>query len=124
MTRIEKRHDCDGTLIWARGLARNIYKDKEVLNSTNGRFRIDGQSQLYHIMLPRHAANSIIGARSIAPSGEMLAVTESVDEMLQKLPPFRDWRFVMLTSGKSEGGLRELAHEISGDVLVEFISGD
>jgi len=115
MARIEKRHGQDGSLVWAKGLARNIYKDQEIADSKCGRFRIEGEARLYHTLLPRHCATSIVGDK---PNGD------TIEDMVKNLPPFKNWLFVMLAVGKSKDGCWEVAREISGDVSVEYVRAE
>jgi hypothetical protein len=89
-TNLEKRRDKLGKLIWVKGLARDIYNDDEILNSKGrGRYMISGEARGYNLILPRHCAGSIIG--------------ESFD-LDTKLPPFKQWRFVLLAVGIGPAG--------------------
>jgi hypothetical protein len=104
MARVEKRCDDHGKLIWAKGLARDVYKDMAVANSKRIVFRISGEPRSYNTIIPRHCAGSIIG--------------QSFD-LNAKLPPFKEWRFVLVGYGEGAEGSFEISREVSGDVIVE-----
>jgi len=104
MARVEKRYDEKGKLSWARGRARDIYKDLAICDSKGGILRIPGEPRPYRVMLPRHCAGSIIGERF---------------DLNAELPPFKEWRFVLLGYGEGAEGDFEVSREISGDAIVE-----
>ena len=109
MARIERRYDGRGKLTWAKGMARDIYRDETILNSTGGGgYRVAGEARLYNIMLPRHCGLSIIGE------------SPSADDLDAKLPPFKEWRFVMVGYEDSGDSKIEISREIAGNVVVEF----
>jgi hypothetical protein len=111
MARVEKRYDKQRKLIWAKGAARDVYKDSEILNSTCGAITLEGDLTVYKILLPRHGAGSIIGE---FPPGR------NFDEVAANLPPFEDWKFVVVAYGGSGDQVVEFSREISGDVIVEL----
>jgi hypothetical protein len=110
MAKIERRYDNGGQLTWAKGLVRDIYKDKTILNSCAVSFRIAGENRLYNIIIPRHCAGTIIGK---------LPTEENLEDVISKLPPFEKWRFVMVGYGKSGQIEFEIAREVSGEALIE-----
>jgi hypothetical protein len=103
MPRVEKKRDGHGKLIWAKGMARDVYKDMAIANSKEIVFRISGEARPYNVILPRHCAGSIIGERF---------------DLNAKLPPFRDWRFILVGYGEGTEGSFEISREVSGDVIV------
>jgi hypothetical protein len=113
MTRIEKRHGPDGTLVWASGPARDIYQDEEILDSKCAAFRIAGEARLYRTIIPRHCASNILGEEP---------TEKALDDMVNA--PFKEWRFVMVGYVKSIGTICEVAREISGDTLVEYVKAE
>jgi len=111
MARINKRYDERGKLAWAQGAARDIYKDAKLQNSKGVYFKISGEtSRWFRHMLPRHMAT---WETEGPPSSARL------EEVYSNVPPFNEWRFVLLAfSGPNENYV-SLAHEISGDQLLE-----
>jgi len=112
MPLIEKRYDKKGRLEWAKGTARDIHLDKGVLRVRGCvQFRLSGEtSRCFHALVPRHLASLEIEGRpnSMTPGG-----------FYSDVPPFRKWRFVLITY---EGPIKHyvcLAQEISGDRLIE-----
>jgi hypothetical protein len=111
MARIERRYNAQRKLTWAKGMARDIYKDETILNSRGGGYRVSGEARLYNLLLPRHCAYNIIG--ETPPPGGLDA----------KLPPYREWRFVLVGYGEAGNAKFELSREITGDVVVEVEMG-
>ena len=85
MARVEKHFNQQGELTWAKGFARDIYKDKSVLESRCLGFRVSEEKRWYNLLMPIHTAGSIIG--------------KNQDHVLANLPPYKDWRFVLVGCG-------------------------
>ena len=108
---IEKGHHGSGALEWARGTARELYRDGEVNDSCPVRWRIAGQnSRWFTSLLPRHKAGSWLGESSIR---------EVSKNYPAKPPPFKKWRFVLVALIESDGVEACLVKEVSGETLVE-----
>jgi hypothetical protein len=112
MARIERRYDAQRKLTWAKGMARDIYRNMAIANSHSVGYRVSGEARLYNIMLPRHCAYNIIG--ETPPPGGLDA----------KLPPYREWQFVLVGYGEAGNANFEVSREITGDVVVEVEMGD
>jgi len=115
MGKVEKHYDRHKRLVWAKGTARDIYRRIMVGSGrkVRGMFKLPGEERLYHLLGPRHCFLTQVGAEDEAPG--------SLEEHLANLPPFEQWRFVLLTGGQSGKVQFELAREISGEALLEFV---
>jgi|GEM_PF-4779243 len=110
MARIKKYFDQKGDLRWAQGKARDIYKDNALGGLHQVHIRILGEgNRWYSQITARHLASFALGEEPSA---------KSVEEMVSKLPPFGQWEFVLT---ESDGKMGFLAHEISGDRMVEAV---
>jgi hypothetical protein len=111
MARVEKRYDKRGHLAWARGAARDIYKDQEVLDSYGVYFRLAGEeSSWFNTLIPRHMASWEVEG---PPSAERL------EQLYSNIPPFKEWRFALIGYVGPKRGYLCIAQEIDGDRLVE-----
>jgi hypothetical protein len=108
---VERRRDRAGALLWAKGPARELYRDEEISDSCPELWRIAGQnSRWFASLLPRHTAGSWLGEPPVRPVS---------NRYLAKPPRFKAWRFVLVAMIESEGLEAFLAEEISGDTPVE-----
>src|SRR6266566_4684166 len=114
MAKVEKRRDKKRKLIWAKGAARDVYRDPEIANSTCGKITIAGDSTVYAMLLPRHCAGNIIGE---FPPGK------NMEEVIGNLPPFDLWRFVVVAYRGKGDEVLEFSREISGEVVIELAKG-
>jgi len=96
---------------WAKGAAREIYKDEEINNSLGVYFRLSSaKSHWFNTMLPRHIASWAIEGWTSPETGKA---------PYSKLPPFKRWRFALIAfEGPTENSIC-LAQEITGDRRIE-----
>ena len=108
---VEKRRDRAGALLLAKGPARELYRDEEISDSCPVLWRIARQNgRWFASLLPMHTAGSWLGESPVRPVSK---------RYVAKPPPFKRWRFVLVSLVGSDGLEACLAQEISGDTPVE-----